>query len=227
MAYRSRNDSKKIILLLLGVIVLSAAGMVVVDFVGTLFGVNVPIPGMDIIKGISLKNKIKQSEEPYLLEREELSKQNERLLIIEEQLKNREKEIFAKDVESKKKLESVLDKEKELDKKQQMLEDRDKQYQDRKKNLREQAVKLYNMPPKDAVGLIEKQAESDIVDILREIDAFSAESGKSSTSPYMMKLLSDINKDKAANVLRKLKYSAGDKSTSVESLDNTEKPPQP
>lgn len=161
------------------------------------------------------------------MEREELSKEKDRVVLKEEQVLNREKEILAQEVDSKKKIDAVKEKEKQLNDRQTLLDNRDKQFQDRKQNIREQAVKLYNMPPTDAVALLEKQTEGDIVDILREIDAYTLENGKSSTSPYMMKLLGDINKDKAANVLRKLKYSAGGSTTSVETLDNTETPPAP
>jgi hypothetical protein len=226
MAVRNKGDFRKIILLLLMIIVLSVAGILIVDFVGTIFGLSVPLPGLEYAKSISFKKKVKQSEDPYLLEREELSKEKERVNLKEEQVVNREKEILAKEVESKKKLDAVLEREKQLDKKQQILEDRDKQYLDKKKNIREQAVKLYNMPPVAAVTLIEKQSESDIVDILREIDAYSTETGKSSTSPYLMTLFT--NKDKAANVLRKLKYSAGGSTTSVDvTEDKSVTPPQP
>jgi hypothetical protein len=227
MAIRNKGDFRKIILLILAIIAFSIAGLLIVDTVGRTFGISVPLPGLNYIRSVAFKKTIKQSEDPYLMEREELSKDSERVSLKEEQVLNREKEILAKEVESKKKLEAVLEKEKELDQRQQLIENRDKQWQDRKKNIREQAVKLYNMPPKDAVSLMEKQTDNDVVDILREIDAYSAEIGKSSTSPYMMKLLGEINRDKAASVLRKLKYSADGASTAVETLENSEIPPPP
>jgi len=225
MAYRGGGDIKKIILLILLIIVLIGVGILAIDFVGNIFGVSVPFPGLKTIKSISFKKKIKQSEDPYLLEREELGKFEEKLLIKEEQIVNKEKEIFAKESETNKKLESLIEKEKELEKKEKLISSKELQYQDKKKNIREQAVKIYNMPPKDSVALLEKQNESDIVDILREIDVYSEEIGRQSLSPYLLKLLGDVNKDKAASVLRKLKYSAGNSDTSVESLDGDVLPP--
>ncbi|OHD11075.1 MAG: hypothetical protein A2086_03570 [Spirochaetes bacterium GWD1_27_9] len=228
MAFRNTADIKKIVLLILLIIVLIGAGILIVDFVGTIFGVQVPIPGLNYIKSVSFRKKLKQSEDPYLLEREELSKVSEKLSIKEEQILNREKEVSTKELESTKKLEALVEREKELNKRQKMMDDVDKQYKDRKQNIREQAVKLYNMPPKDAVALLEKQTEGDIVDILREIDKYSEEIGRQSTSPYLLKLMGDINKDKAASVLRKLKYSIGENSSSVETIkDNQDEIPPP
>jgi len=225
MAYRNSADVKKIVLLILLIIVLLGVGILAIDFVGNIFGVSVPFPGLKTIKSISFKKKVKQSEDPYLLEREELGKFEEKLFLKEEQIVNREKEITAKEVESNKKLESLIEKEKELEKKEKLITNKELQYQDKKKNIREQAVKIYNMPPNDSVKLLEKQTESDIVDILREIDTYSEELGRQSLSPYLLKLLGDTNKDKAANVLRKLKYSSDKSDTSVEILDGDIPPP--
>jgi hypothetical protein len=76
------------------------------------------------------------------------------------------------------------------------------------------------MPPEDAVKILEKQSEEDIIDILRAIDAYSAELDRMSISPYLIKLLSDINNEKAADVLRILKYPVGDTLSSVEILED-------
>jgi len=80
------------------------------------------------------------------------------------------------------------------------------------------------MPPNDAVVILEKQSEEDIVDILRAIDSYSEEIGRASTSPYLLKLLNDKNQQKAANVLRKFQYTLPEKKTSVEELDETNLP---
>lgn len=224
MAVYSQSDRKKIILLLLFIIVLIIAGLIIIDFTASILGVYLPLPGLDIIKSVSLKKKIKQSENPYLLEREELAKEKERLLLVEEKLINREKEISEKEISADKKLELLKEKEKEIEKKRELLEYREKQTMDREKNIREQAVKLYNMPPNDAVVILEKQTEEDIVDILRAIDSYSEELGRASTSPYLLKLLNDKNQQKAANVLRKFQYTSPEKKTSVEQLEENELP---
>jgi hypothetical protein len=229
MAFRNTNDIKKIILLILLIVLMVIAGYLGIKWIGMTFrGISIPLPGLEYLDSLSLKKKIKQSEDPYLLEREELSKEKDRLAIINEQITNREKEILAKETDVNKKLEAINEREKNLDTRQKSMDEVDKQKQNRQTNIREQAVKVYNMPPKDGVALLEKQSESDIVDILREIDAYSTEIGKQSISPYLLKLLGDINKDKAGNVLRKLKYSSEGSTSSVETIDsNTETPPAP
>ena len=207
------------------------SGLVVIDFTGQLLGVrlDIPVPGVDKWKAARNKNKLAKAESVYLLEREELSKKEEKVRLMEEIVLNRENELKSKENEVNKKHEALLEREKELDRKNAMLEDRDRQYTDRKKNIREQAIKLYGMPPNDAAVLMEKQPEADVIDILREIDAYSEELGSSSTAPYLLKLIKDINADKAANILAKLKYEASGDYSGVDILEdpNIEVPPAP
>lgn len=230
MAIRT-GDGKRILLLLLFIVLLFGAGILLIDFVGTVFGVYFPVPGLKYLKQLSFKKILAESEDPLLLEKEELGKNSERLVLIEEQLMIREKEIEKMELETKKKLEFLKEREEELTKKSKLLIDKKNQFNDRQENVREQAIKLYNMPPRDAVSLLEKQSDSDVVDILRAIDAYSEEIGRQSTSPYLIKLLGDINKDKAANIVRKLKYSAGTNDSAVDVLEENEldfeEPPQP
>jgi flagellar motility protein MotE (MotC chaperone) len=222
MARYNTGNGKKIILLFLLILILIGAGILLIDFVSSIFGVYFPIPGLKQIKQMTFKKKIKESEDPFLLEREELQKDGERLTLIEEQLIIREKEILSKESDIEKKNNTLKEKEKELEQKEKLLSRRDKEYQDNKKNIREQAVKLYNMPPQDAVALLEKQSEADIVAILRAIDSYSEELGRNSTAPYLLKLLGDINKEKAGNVLRKLKYAVEDENKTYDMLDESE-----
>lgn len=221
MAYRTgTGDGKKIILMLLFIIVLIAGGIVLVDFVGSLVGMEVPLPGISLLRRISNRGKIAEIEDPYLLAREELQKERERLAIERERLLNREKEVSAQELNVEKIREDLEKREKDLERKSERLEAQIKQHADIEENIREQAINLVNMPPEKAVELLAAQDESDIVDILRAIDTYSAEIGAQSTTPYLLSLLIDVNKEKADNVLRKLKYSAGDDSSSVDILEN-------
>jgi hypothetical protein len=220
MAYHSNDYTKKIILLVLFIIILLGSSILIIDFVATFFGFYFPIPGLKQLKEITLNKKMKTIENPYLLEKEELYKDNERLSILDEQLKVKEKELEQKDIELNKKLNILKEKENELANTSKYLDDRENIYKDKQKNIREQAIKIYNMPPKDSVKILEKQSEEDIVDILRAIDSYSAELDRNSTSPYLIKLMSDINNEKAANVLRILKYPVGDKLSSIEAIED-------
>lgn len=226
---KAKYDTKKIILLILLIIVLLVGGVLVIDLVGRLLGVQVSIPLLNSVKERTLKSAIKRSESVYLLEREELAKKEERIGLMEEVVLNRENELKSHEIEVNKKFEAIKEREKELDKKVEMLDSRDKQYKDKTKNIREQAVKLYQMPPEDAAMLLEKLPETDIVDILRAIDSYSEELGANSTAPYMLKLLKDINKDKAAGVLAKLKFESEEKYSGVDILEDQtiEVPPAP
>jgi len=211
--------SKRLIAIWFLIAIASAIiGILIIDNVGKIYGVNLPIPFIDSIRATTLKKKIVEAENPYLLERVELAKTEDKLVLLEEQMKTREKEIIAKENNAIKKIEAINEREKELAKKEQLLNELEQQKNDRKKNLREQAVSLYNMPPVDAVGLLVKQPESDIVDILREITAYSNEIGANSLAPYYLKLMGDVDREKTANVLRKFQYSSNSEDNGVETL---------
>lgn len=218
---QSSGNLGKAFFLILLIIVLIIVGAILIDLVANMAGVgiNLNIPIITNMRSKSLKKKIKTSEDPFLLLREELSKREQRLDLLEEQQINEKNEIEKERQLNDKKLETLKEKESELNKKAEFLDQRDRQWEDKQQNIREQAVKLYNMPPKDAVGIMEKQSEADIVDILRAIDAYSEELGQSSTSPYLLSLIGQINQEKAANVLRKLKYSVNETNSSVEEDD--------
>jgi len=230
MAFRySSGNIRKIVLMILLILLIFGVGILLVDLVGSWFGVYFPIPGLNYIKYMTNIKKLKSSENPYLLEREELTKEKEKLSLLEEQILTKEKEVESMELDVKKKLDTLKNKETLLEDREKMLTDQENRFKNRKENIQEQAVKIINMPPKDAVKLLEQQTESDIVDIIREIDVYFAEIGRNSTSPYLLKLLGDINKEKASNVLRKLKYSAGEKDHAVDILDDekSETPPSP
>lgn len=229
MGPKNKYESRKIILLLLlAIVALLIIGVIVIDFAATLTGYDLPIPLVTQVKQMALKRKLKEAEDPYLLQREELSKYEERLRLQEELLMNRENELSKREVEVEKRLEAVTEREKQLDQKQDILAQREKQYDDYEKNIREQAEKLFNMPPPAAVVILEQQSEADIVGILRAIDRYAEEIGSASTASYLLTLFED--KEKSANVFRKLKYSSsGDELSGVEILDNpdAEEPPAP
>ena len=221
---QSSGNLGKAFFLILLIIVLIIVGSILIDLVANMAGVgiNLNIPIITNMRSKSLKKKIRASEDPFLLRQEELNKWEQRLELLEEQQINEKNEIDKERQINDKKLETLKEKETELNKKAEFLDQRDRQWEDKQQNIREQAVKLYNMPPADAVNIIEKQTEADIVDILRAIDAYSEEQGQTSTSAYLLSLLSQINNEKAANVLRKLKYSVNETKTAVEEDDEIE-----
>lgn len=226
---KEKLEWKKIVLLLLLIIVLIVGGVLLIDLTGKILGVQLDIPLLDRMKASTVRKAIKKSENIYLLEREELAKKEDKVKLMEEIVFNRENELKSRENEVNKKYEAVMEREKELDKKTAMLEERDQQYIDRKKNIREQALKLYNMPPEDAAVLLEKLTEVDVIEILRAIDDYSEELGSNSTSPYILKLIKDINETKAADILAKLKFEAAEEYTGVDILEdaNLEIPPAP
>src|SRR4030042_2054916 len=120
MAFRySSGNFRKIVLMILLILLIFGVGILLVDLVGSWFGVYFPIPGLNYIKYMTNIKKLKISENPYLLEREELAKEKEKLSLLEEQILTKEKEVELMELDVKKKLDALKNKET-------LLEDREK-----------------------------------------------------------------------------------------------------
>ncbi|HOJ50609.1 MAG TPA: hypothetical protein PKW55_07350 [Spirochaetota bacterium] len=138
-------------------------------------------------------------EDPFLLEKEMLKKQWEVLNAKEQsyiekmnELKKKEELLTEKLKEAEKEIEIA----KSMQKKQEEIK---KNYEDRKKNVRDLALKIGNMPPKDGVALLEKMDPVLAVDVIKEMDNIAVERGKKSITDY---LLSIMDKEKASTIIR-------------------------
>ncbi len=139
------------------------------------------------------------TEDPFLLEKEELRKQ---WMVLEEK-----ERLHLEKVNDLTKKEQVLDEKlkeadnlskiaKEMQKKQEELK---KQWEDRQANVKNLASKIGNMPPKDGVVLLEKMEPTLAVDVIRQMDQVALENDAQSITAY---ILSIMDKEKASVIIR-------------------------
>lgn len=138
-------------------------------------------------------------DEPSLIEKEEFGKEKEKLLERIEDLDKREALLAEREKEissEKDKLEQIR---KGLELEQKKLEDDRKKDSGYRKNVAVLANKMSNMPPEEAVKIIANWDESLIIDVLRQMDADSAATGRMSITPYLL-TISPL-KEKASRIM--------------------------
>jgi flagellar protein FlbB len=184
----------KIILSLLLLILTLIATIYWFNYIGlvniqqALFKVSKKIPGLKVVKDI---------QDPFLLEKEyydklKLSYESKFLL-----LKKQEEELKKKEDELKSKEQLLVKKDKALEEKENSINRKLKEYDNIKENLRKQALYFINMPPQQAVKIMNGMDELLVVDILRAMDEVFAERGEDSTVPYLLSLMPE---DRAARL---------------------------
>jgi len=140
-------------------------------------------------------------EDPLLLEREFLKKQETMLLEKERQLELRAQELEAKELALKESEAKLKEDAASLEEEKKVLSEKLREYDNYKDNIRKQAEYFTNMPPAAAVERLAKLDDLLAIDILRQIDATAEEAGRVSVVPYFLSLM---DPEKAATLQRKM-----------------------
>jgi flagellar protein FlbB len=129
------------------------------------------------------------ADEPGLLEWERLEK--EQIRIEEERIKLEEERLKLEET-----LAAIKAKEEELvtrergvsEEKQQIAEGQAARFQ-RQEMIRDMATRMTNMPPQDAVAIMAGFSNTDLVDVLLQMEANAVQGGGQSIVPFLMTLL--------------------------------------
>lgn len=219
MAKKRKFDDvdKKLINLVFINAFLIITGLIWLDFLGFLnirqnvYPVLVKIPGLNFLIP-------RRSEDPFLLNKEELKKEElvkklewDKLDKFKDELKIKEQELKEKD-KSIAEFESRLkEKEKELDKK----------YADKttyQQKIQQQAKYFTSMKPADAVKRLVNLDDTLVIDIFKEIEVQAVAEGHQSVVPFFLSLM---DPDKAASLQRKMTVVEEDNNqTPVTNNDN-------
>ena len=196
----STRSGLRIFLFILLIAVLFLGGLLWFDFLGIVDVKYRFAPALKLI-GIETPQKIVNSDDMLLLDRERLAKQLQALDIRAEELDKRENGISLKEAEVKQKLETLTENEKSLAEREKSFNDRLKAYEDRDRNLRQSSAYFTGMPPGDAVDRLLGMDDQDIIDILRTTELIAKEAGTDSIVSYWFSLMPS---ERAAELNRKM-----------------------
>jgi len=191
-----KRDMKKIIFAFLLNLFLVVLLVLVLDLTGT-------ISLESVFSSFGLKDDdFLKIEDRFLLEREELGKQWDVLSLKEREYAEGLNVYASNDQRLRDREDQLLALERQLQEREKKTSENELEKERRSQRIALVASQLMNMQPKQAVERLEEQTDDLLViDILRAMDAISAEQGTSSLVPYFISLM---GKERAAAVQRKM-----------------------
>lgn len=130
---------------------------------------------------------VDQSDDsPTELEIERLQKEEERLKEQELKLQELKASLEMQKAELEKKSEEIEEKRNSLEAEKSRLEEEKKAEINRERMIENMARRLGNMPPDDAVAIVEGWSNADLVDVFLEMESLAEEEGRQSIVPFLM-----------------------------------------
>lgn len=188
MAYGSAGNVLKIFLLILTIAVLVVVGVLWFDFLGVLDAKEQLSPVTSLI-GIGSPEVLEGEALPIVLDRERMNMQIEALDLKRDELDKRESAIELAEAELLQKLTEMEEREKASNEKEKSLNEALNMYDNKKANLEQNANYLGNMPPEDAVDIMLKMDDLNVVDVLRTSERLAQEAGINSLVAYWLSLM--------------------------------------
>ncbi len=195
----------RIVLLFLLLIVLSLGGIIWFDYLGLIDAHSWLSPVYRLVGG-QRTNPAGSEDDPNLLALERMSKEAQALDLRQQELDNRDAALTQREKQLDQLGQDLADKEAALANQQKAFNDQQKAFENRTVNLQQNARYLTSMAPQNAVNILMKMDDQDIIDNFRTVDAQSATAGTDSPVPYWMSLMPA---DRAATLQRKMTRAGG------------------
>jgi flagellar protein FlbB len=210
----------RIFVLILLLVFFVIGGTIWFDYLGLIDAKDILSPVMGIF-GLQKRTVIKDIEDPLLLERERLKKQSEAFDMVEADLNKKESDLSTKEKELSQLASQVEDQQKQLEDKENSFNERQKAIENRKVNLEQTSIYLVGMQPQEAVKILLKMDDSDVIDIFRTTEDIAKKQGETSIVSYWLSLMAttpDAEKniwgadqpERAAALNRKMSRSEGE-----------------
>ncbi len=198
--YGRVGAAPRIMVLMLLVFVLLAGGLLWFDYLGIIDAKDRLAPVLKFV-GIRSRSKVESPESEYLLDLERIGKLKEAVELqaedakkVDESLKSKEKEIDQKSAEIEERKKAIQDQEKSFN-------ERVRLYDNKKTNIEENAKKLNGMPPAQAVAILLKMDDQDMIDHLRTVELLAKAAGEDSVVAYWLSLMPP---ERSAVIMRKM-----------------------
>lgn len=196
----SARPGARIFILLLLIIVLALGGIIWFDYLGVVDAKSMISPVYQLL-GLGRRSAIASADDPNLLDKERLAKQQDALALTRQALDSREAALSAKERQLNQLGQDLNDRQAALEAQQKALNDARKAIDDRRVNLEQNAVYLTSMPPANAIAILAKQDDQYVIDTFRTVEAQARKTGADSLVPIWLSLMPA---DRAATLQRKM-----------------------
>ena len=195
----------RIFILFLLLIVLSLGGVIWFDYLG-LVDAKTMIAPMYRLFGFQKRSSVASADDPNLLDRERLAKEQDALTLRRQELDARESALAKKEKQLNQLGTDLNDKDAALAAREKAFNEQVKAFDNRRVNIAQNATYLTNMTPASSVAILLKMGDPDIIDIFRMIEQQAKKAGTDSVVPLW---LSMMPADRAATLQRKMAGTTG------------------
>jgi len=190
----------RIFILFLLIIVLSLGGIIWFDYLGIVDAKSMISPLYKLV-GLGGRSAVAADDDPMLLDRERLAKQQDSLALRQQELDTREAALNLKEKELNQLGQDLNDRQAALEAQQKALIDAQKSLDDRRVKLEQNAVYLTSMAPAKAIAILAKQDDQYVIDTFRTVEAQAKKGGTDSIVPIWLSLMPP---ERAATLQRKM-----------------------
>jgi len=190
----------RIFILFLLLIVLTLGGAIWFDYLGIIDARSVISPVYRLL-GFQRISAVASADDPNLLDRERLAKEQDSLALRQQDLDTRESALNQKEKQLNQLGQDLNDRQAALEAQQKAFNDAQKALDDRKVNLEQNALDLTSMPPANAVAILAKQDDQFVIDTFRIVNTQAKAAGTDSVVPYWLSIMPP---DRAATLQRKM-----------------------
>jgi flagellar protein FlbB len=195
----------RIFILFLLLIVLSLGGVIWFDYLGLVDAKTMIAPVYRLF-GFQKRSSVTSADDPNLLDRERLAKEQDALTLRRQDLDGRESELAKKEKQLNQLGQDLNDKDAALAAREKAFNEQVKALDNRRVNIAQNATYLTNMPPASSVAILLKMGDPDVIDIFRVIELQAQKAGTDSVVPLW---LSMMPADRAAALQRKMAGTTG------------------
>lgn len=195
----------RIFILFLLLIVLTLGGIIWFDYLGLVDAKSMISPVYRLL-GFEKRSSVASADDPNLLDRERLAKEQDALALRQQDLDTRAASLAQKEKELNQLGQDLNDRDAALTTREKAFNDQVKAFDNRRVNIAQNATYLTSMPPASAVAIMAKMGDQDVIDIFRTVEQQAQKAGVDSVVPLWLSMLSA---DKAADLQRKMAGKTG------------------
>ena len=195
----------RIFLLALLLVVLALAGVVWFNYLGLIDARDTLAPILRLA-GFPQRAGGIPDDDPNLLDRERLAKDQEALVLQSEELGRLRQELAAETANLTQFAEQLAEREQAAEAREKAFIERVNTFENRRVNLAQNAGYLVGMRPQDAVARLAAMEDQDVIDIFRITEEEAAKAGESSLVAYWLSLM---DPQRAAVLMRKMQRRSG------------------
>jgi flagellar protein FlbB len=195
----------RIFILFLLLVVLALGGVIWFDYLGLIDAKGVLSPVYRLV-GIQARGATPGADDPNLLDRERLSKQADAITLRQQELDTRAAAQSQKQKELDQLAQDLNDKDAALTAREKAFNDQVKALDNRRVNVAQNATYLTSMAPANAVAIMAKMDDQEVIDIFRTVEQQAQATGTDSIVPVW---LAAMPADRAATLQRKMEGRTG------------------